>query len=337
MAANTPRRTARARRASVPRGPIHPPPPERIEPLPTARPKSPQEDPLAQQRLRRILASPAYVRADRDVAFLERDALRPLRLQLEFLKPELILREHRVRSTILVLGGTRIVERRAALRRLRDAKAALANRPRSLERRREVRVAEHLVANSRYYDIAREFGRLVSRACQDGSSRHCVIVTGGGPGVMEAANRGAFDVGAQSAGLNITLPMEQFPNPYITPELCLQFRYFALRKMHFLLRARAVVALPGGYGTLDELFETLCLVQTRKIEPLPIVLIGERYWRRVFDAEFLVEQGTIAAEDLAIFTFVETARAAWQAITAFWRAKGHDVARGAGCAAKPLR
>jgi uncharacterized protein (TIGR00730 family) len=147
-------------------------------------------------------------------------------------------------------------------------------------------------------------------------------VTGGGPGIMEAANRGAHDVGAKSVGLNITLPHEQFPNPYITPELCFQFRYFALRKLHFMLRARALVAFPGGYGTLDELFETLCLIQTRKVEPLPVVLVGEQYWRRVFDAEFLAAEGVIDPEDVELFRFAETADEIWKGICAWYEEAG---------------
>jgi uncharacterized protein (TIGR00730 family) len=311
-----------------------PPPKHRIEPLPESEPKSPAEDPQSIERVQRILESPSYVRADRDLALLTRDELRPVRLQLEFLKPDLLLREHAVRSTLVVLGGTRILEPAAARRRVADAKRALAAEPRSATRKRELAVARRILAKSRYYDAAREFGRLVSNACQGESGRECVIVTGGGPGIMEAANRGAFDIGAKSAGFNIQLPMEQYPNPYITPELCFQFRYFALRKMHFLLRARAIVAFPGGYGTLDELFDTLCLSQTRKIDPLPIVLVGKSYWRRVFDPDFLAAEGTIADEDLNLFTFAETAREAWSVIVKFWRAKGFDVASGSPVTAK---
>ena len=158
-----------------------------------------------------------------------------------------------------------------------------------------------------YYEVAREFARLVSSANRGARKHHTVIMTGGGPGMMEAANRGAFDVGAKSVGLNITLPHEQFPNPYITPELCFSFHYFALRKLHFLLRAKALVAFPGGYGTFDELFEVLTLVQTRKIKPIPIVLVGEAYWRRAVDFDFLLDEGVIDSEDLDLFWFAETA------------------------------
>jgi hypothetical protein len=304
------------------------PPAERIEPLPGSLPKAPADDPGAPERLRRIVSSPAYRRADRDSDFLQSDALRPSRLQLEFLKPEIGLAAHGIRSTIVVFGGTRIVEPAAARRRVEAARAALGADPESGPRRRELAIAERVLAKSRYYDMARAFGRLVSAACRHDSGRECVIVTGGGPGIMEAANRGAFDAGAKNVGLNITLPQEQFPNPYITPDLCFQFRYFALRKMHFLLRAKALVAFPGGYGTLDELFDALCLVQTRKMPPLPIVLVGEGYWSRVFDVGFLADEGVIDPEDVDLFRYADGAEEAWQHIVEFWRANGEDVTRG---------
>jgi uncharacterized protein (TIGR00730 family) len=175
-------------------------------------------------------------------------------------------------------------------------------------------VAERRLANSRFYDIAREFGRLVGEADTQRHDGRLVVVTGGGPGIMEAANRGAYDVGAETVGLNITLPHEQYPNPYITPELCFRFHYFALRKLHFLMRARALVAFPGGYGTLDELFETLTLAQTRKIAPIPVILVGEAYWRRLIDFDFLVAEGTIDPEDKELFCFAESAAQIWQVI-----------------------
>jgi hypothetical protein len=313
--------------SGAPRKPVRPPV-ERIEPLPGALPKPSAEDPGAPERIRRIVSSRAYRRADLDPELLQRDELRPSRLQLEFLKPELGLTEHGVRSTIVVFGGTRILEPAAARRRVVAARLALDAEPDSAERRRALSVAERIEAKSRYYDMAREFGRLVSDACQQNPGRECVVVTGGGPGIMEAANRGAYDVGAKTVGLNITLPHEQFPNPYITPDLCFQFRYFALRKMHFLLRAKALVAFPGGYGTLDELFDALCLVQTRKIDPLPIVLVGEEYWSRVIDAQFLADEGVIAEEDTEIFCYAESAAEAWSHIVEFWRRAGEDVTKG---------
>ena len=186
-------------------------------------------------------------------------------------------------------------------------------------------VTERILAKSHYYEVARELGRIVGRAGQREAGCRLIVVTGGGPGLMEAANRGAYEVGAKSAGLNIALPHEQFPNPYITPELCFQFRYFGLRKMHFMMRAKAFVAFPGGYGTLDELFEALCLIQTRKIKPLPVVLVGEQYWRRAFDAEFLAAEGTIDPEDTELFCFAETADQIWKAICAWYDDLGEPL------------
>jgi uncharacterized protein (TIGR00730 family) len=302
-----------------PEGAVSPPPPRRRQPLPSSTPKAPEEDPEGRDRVARILASPSYLRTDQDIDILRRDELRPTRLQLDYLKPELIMQDHGVVSTIVVFGGTRIAEPAAALRRLERARARVAENPNDHSLQRAARVAERVVAKSSYYDVAREFGRLVGRSGSGPLDCRLVVVTGGGPGIMEAANRGADDVGAKSVGLNITLPEEQFPNPYITPELCFLFHYFALRKMHFLMRAKALVAFPGGYGTLDELFETLCLVQTRKVEPLPVVLVGEEYWRKVFDASYLADEGVIDEEDVSLFTFAESAEEIWATILEWYR------------------
>ncbi|HKX09298.1 MAG TPA: TIGR00730 family Rossman fold protein, partial [Stellaceae bacterium] len=193
------------------------------------------------------------------------------------------------------------------------------------ELRRRLAVAQRIVANSRYYEIAREFGRIVGKAGSDGAQRRIVVMTGGGPGIMEAANRGAYDAGADSVGLNITLPHEQYPNPYASPDLCFRFHYFANRKLHFLLRARALVAFPGGFGTLDEVFEVLTLVQTRKMVPVPIVLVGEAYWRKVLDVDFLVEQGTVDPEDRELFWFAETAEQIWRGILHWYDAAGRPL------------
>lgn len=270
-------------------------------------PKSLASDPEALERVRRITQSPSYRLAERDLDFLASDAARPARLLLEYLKPHLAFAERKIRSTIVLFGGTRIVAPAEARRRLDRAIAARAAAPGDAERVREVRIAERLLAKSHYYDVAREFAYLMSRAGQAGRQRDYVIVTGGGPGVMEAGNRGANDAGAQSIGLNITLPEEQYPNSFITPDLCFQFRYFALRKMHFLRLAVALVAFPGGYGTLDELFDTLCLIQTRKMDPLPVVLVGEAFWRSVLDFDYMVEEGVIAPRDTQLFAYAETA------------------------------
>jgi uncharacterized protein (TIGR00730 family) len=261
-----------------------------------------------------ILRSPSYRRADQDLAFLGRDELRSVRLQLELLKPELIQNEEGIRSTIVVFGSARLVEPAEAKKRLEEAEAARAMKPDDQDRRRAVAVARHQLALSPMYDQAREFGRLVSSTCQvDGCCEH-VIVTGGGPGIMEAANRGAADAGAKSIGFNIVLPYEQRPNPYITPSLCFQFRYFALRKMHFLLRAKALVAFPGGFGTMDELFETLTLLQTGKVVGLTVVLMGRVFWDQLINWPMLVEHGLISPEDLRLFRYAETAQEAWDLI-----------------------
>jgi hypothetical protein len=187
---------------------------------------------------------------------------------------------------------------------------------------RSLAVAQRILAKSRYYEVARELGRIVGGCGSGPDDCRIMLVTGGGPGVMEAANRGAHDVGAKSIGLNITLPHEQYPNPYVTPDLCFRFHYFSTRKLHFLLRARALVAFPGGYGTLDEVFETLTLVQTRTIEPVPIVLVGEEYWRRVIDVDFLVDEGVIEEEDRDLFRYAETAAQAWQMIVRWHAVNG---------------
>ncbi|MBS0169227.1 MAG: TIGR00730 family Rossman fold protein [Nitrospira sp.] len=258
--------------------------------------------------------SSSYIPADRDTDFLQRDELRPLRLGLELLKPELIQTEHGIRSTIVVFGSSRLLEPARAQQALEDAAAALQASPQDRRQQQRVAVAERRLALAHYYDMAREFGHLVSSTCQTNGECDYVIVTGGGPGIMEAANRGAMDAGAKSIGLNITLPHEQQPNPYITPDLCFQFRYFALRKMHFLLRARALVVFPGGFGTLDELFETLTLLQTGKTRNITVVLMGRAYWERLINWTMLVEEGLIGPDDLSLFHFAESAQQAWDLI-----------------------
>jgi len=298
--------------------PAHPD--RRGQPLPWHRPKSPEEDPDAFDRVAAILASPSYRLAEQYQTFIERDDVRGLRLQLEYLKPELLLREHGIRDTIVVYGSTRILEPAAAARCVDALRHDLKTTPGDADLIRKLAIAERIFAKSHYYEVAREFGRLVSgNSPNDHSRSKLVVMTGGGPGIMEATNRGAFDVGAKSVGLNINLPHEQYPNPYVTPELCFRFHYFALRKLHLLLRAKALVAFPGGYGTFDELFEVLTLVQTRKIRPVPIVLVGEEYWRHAFDVEFLADEGVIDTEDRNLFWFAETAGEIWQGIQS-WHA-----------------
>ncbi|MBU1207149.1 MAG: LOG family protein [Pseudomonadota bacterium] len=301
------------------------PPLQRKQPLPWSEPKSNQEDPNAPERVRRIMASPSYRRADCDLDFLQRDEVRPSRLQLEFLKPEVFFEEQGVGDTIVVFGGTRIVEPAVARLKVEQARQALEQNPRDPTLQNRLAVSERILAKSHYYEVARELGRIVGRAGQRTRDCRLIVITGGGPGLMEAANRGAYEVGAKSAGLNIALPYEQFPNPYITPELCFQFRYFGLRKMHFMMRAKALVAFPGGYGTLDELFGALCLIQTRKIKPLPVVLVGEQYWRRVFDVEYLAAEGTIDPEDTELFCFAETADQIWKIICEWYEQIGEQL------------
>jgi uncharacterized protein (TIGR00730 family) len=264
--------------------------------------------------LHRILASPSYREADEDLAFLQEDETRGMRLQLEYLKAESLLRTHGVAHTVVVFGSTRIEEPKAATRRVRECADHLVARPGDRELHRLHASAERLAAKSKYYDIARELGRIVGRNCDRSHGGRTMIMTGGGPGIMEAANRGSADVGAPSIGLNISLPKEQFPNPYVTPELCLRFRYFALRKLHFALRARALVVFPGGFGTMDELFEVLELSQTRKMPPVPVILVGESFWRRAFDPDFLVDEGVIEPEDRELFWFAESAQRIWDSI-----------------------
>jgi uncharacterized protein (TIGR00730 family) len=305
--------------------PAHPT--QRRAALPGQRPKPAEDDPAAAAALQAILQHPSYREADRDIAFLDRNDTRGVRLQIDYLKAELLLEGHSVAHTIVVFGGTRIVEPRAAARETEACAAALAAQPDDAALQRKLAIARRVEANSRYYDMARAFGAQVGAAGTRAREGRIMVMTGGGPGIMEAANRGAHDLGCRSIGLNITLPHEQFPNPYVTPDLCFSFHYFAIRKLHFLMRARALVVFPGGYGTLDELFEVLNLVQTRKIAPLPVVLVGEAYWRRVFDPDFLVEEGTIDPEDRELFWFAESAEDAWAGILHWYEAAGEPLLR----------
>src|SRR6202521_5748600 len=306
--------------------PSPPHPQQRREPLPWQRPKPPEEDPEALQRVQRILESHSYRLAEADPEFLSRDEARGLRLQLEYLKPETLLDEQGIRHTIVVFGSTRICEPGAARRNVEALRAAQAAAAGDEAITRRLAIAERILAKSRYYQVARELGRLVGEACEKTADRSKVmILTGGGPGMMEAANRGAFEVRAKSVGLNISLPHEQYPNPYVSPELCFSFHYFALRKLHFLLRAKALVAFPGGYGTFDELFEVLTLIQTRKIKPIPVVLVGEAYWRRAVDFDFLVDEGVIDSEDPELFWFAETAQEIWDGILQWHEASGEPL------------
>ncbi|PLK27294.1 TIGR00730 family Rossman fold protein [Novosphingobium sp. TH158] len=251
--------------------------------------------------------SPSYKLAFTDTDFLLREELRPVRFQLELLKTEMLMEEARIGSTLVCYGSARIPE--AA-----EADALIANAP--PERRT---VAESLAAKSKYYEIARELAGIASQAAiVEKGMRQFVVCSGGGPSIMEAANRGAAEAGAETIGLNIVLPHEQAPNLYVTPRLAFQFHYFALRKMHFLLRARAVAVFPGGYGTFDEFFELLCLIQTGKMKPIPILLYGKEFWSRVVNFEALAEEGVINHEDLKLISWVETAEEGWDVIRNFY-------------------
>ena len=261
--------------------------------------------------------SSSYTLAYLDEEFLMRDECRPARLQLELLKPDLVQMDHGIMSTVVIFGSARIFEPEAALELLSNAEEDAGKHPGDPSRKMRLRRAQRAVANSVYYEQARRLGRLISSRPGHGDDGELFITTGGGPGIMEAANRGAWDAGAESVGLNIVLPFEQAPNPYISPDLNFQFHYFAIRKMHFLLRARALVVFPGGFGTLDELFEVLTLVQTGKVELIPVLLFGKEFWNRAINFEVLVEEGTISEEDLSLFKYVETAEEAWEIIQVF--------------------
>ncbi|MDY0169230.1 MAG: LOG family protein [Thermoguttaceae bacterium] len=272
-----------------------------------------------EQMVEHLLHSPSYRVAYKDVDFLSGPELRATRMELELLKTELTLRQHHVRSTVVVFGSTQIVEPAAARKRLELAEQQLADTPDDPRRQRAVARAQRILAKSHYYQTARRFAELVSRSCQQDELCDYVVITGGGPGIMEAANRGAHDCGAKSIGLNIRLPREQVPNPYISPELCFQFHYFALRKFHFILRAKALVVFPGGFGTLDELFDALTLRQTGRMQEIPIVMFGREYWQRVLDLNYLADEGTIADADHDLFRYAETAEEAWNMIQGFHR------------------
>jgi uncharacterized protein (TIGR00730 family) len=281
-----------------------PRPPKRIFPTSKVDARSAEHVPSIPQT-----ESRSYKLAFQDTEFLLREDLRPVRFQLELLKPELLLSEANIGSTFVFYGSARIPAPDMA-----DALVAAATNP------EQEAIAERLKAKSRYYEVARQLARLASRAGQDEEGKHqFVVCSGGGPSIMEGANRGAADEGRDSIALNIVLPHEQLPNRYVTPELSFQFHYFALRKMHFLLRARAVAVFPGGYGTFDEMFELLTLVQTGKVRPLPILLFGREYWNRVVNFEAMAEEGVISPHDLDLIHWSEDAEEAWDFVTRFYR------------------
>jgi uncharacterized protein (TIGR00730 family) len=262
--------------------------------------------------------SKSYRLAFDDPEFLLRDEMRAVRLQLEIMKPEIIQQELGINSTIVMFGGARIPDPETAAKRLQEEEMQANREPLNDMADMRVACAKSVLEKSHYYEEARELARRVTEHCLKDDSCDLVVTTGGGPGIMEAANRGAYEAGGKSIGLNIVLPHEQAPNEYITPELCFQFHYFAMRKMHFLMRAMALVAFPGGYGTMDELFETLTLIQTKKIKPLPVILFGKEFWSTAVNFDFLVTEGVIALEDKNLFYSVEKADEAWKIIREFY-------------------
>ena len=276
------------------------------------------------KKIKKLLDSPSYRLAFKDIEFLGRQWLRPVRIQLELLKPAMILAEHRIRSTIVVYGSARTPDPISAKKQVVALEKQCRRNPRSRKLKEQLALAKRMQANSKYYREARKFGRIVSLDGQkkNGKSdgfKDYVIVTGGGPGAMEAANRGAADVHAETIGFNIQLPFEQEPNAYITPELCFQFHYFSIRKMHLLMLAKALVIFPGGFGTMDELFEVLTLVQTGKVPKLPIILFGKEYWTKVVNFQHFVDEGMISPEDIKLFRYADRAEEAWKMIQAFYK------------------
>ena len=255
--------------------------------------------------------SSAYKLAFQDNEFLLRDELRPIRLQLELLKPEMVLNEQGIQSTVVIFGSARTQAPDKAAEQLAAVQARIKAEGMTASLEADLKKSKQAVHHSRYYGEARRLAAMIS---ENTARDQLVVITGGGPGIMEAANRGAHDVGAQSIGLNIVLPFEQRPNPYITPELCFQFHYFAVRKMHFLIRAKSLVVFPGGFGTMDEMFEALTLIQTHKVDSIPILLFGRDFWKTAINFDALVEAGTIGAGDTDIFRFVDSAEEAWELI-----------------------
>lgn len=264
---------------------------------------------------------------DRD--FLESDACRGIRLQLEYLKPEEAMREKRVVSTVVIFGSARICSEADALKALDEARQKLAESPDDPAARKELKHAEQMLANSKYYAMAREFAGIVTTYDQNSSDGYqLVVITGGGPGIMEAGNRGASEMGGLTIGLNIRLPFEQHHNSYITKDLNLQFHYFAMRKMHFMKRAAVLACFPGGFGTMDELFEALTLVQTGIVPRIPILLFGASWWKELVNWQKFVDEGVISPEDLDLLTFCDSAWEGWSAVKKFYAGKHFEAARG---------
>ena len=269
-----------------------------------------------EKNLKLILDSNSYKLAQEDINLLRRDEMRGVRMLLEITKPELVLEEQNIISTIIVFGGAKIVEEVSAQIKIDKVEKLLKKQPKSIDLKSKLKKLKNLLSMSHYYESAKEFSKIASANNQNNLCNSHVIVTGGGPGIMEAANRGAFEANCKSIGLNIQLPNEQFPNSFITPELCFKFNYFALRKIHFVMRSVAAVFFPGGFGTLDELFELLTLRQTGMKNEIPIILFGRKYWSKLINFEFLSDTGLISEDDLKIFQYADTASEAWKIIEA---------------------
>lgn len=273
----------------------------------------------SQEAIAKLQDHDSYKLAFADNAFLMQDELRHVRLQLEYLKPQLVLEQHGIKATIVVFGSARFLAPEQASAALELAEQALAKQPEETALRQRLKQAKRDSKNSEYYLAAQHFSQLVTEHSNQHQHSALMIISGGGPGIMEAANRGAMAAGGESIGLNIVLPKEQNPNPYITPHFCFQFHYFAIRKMHFLQRARALVAFPGGFGTLDELFETLTLIQTKKAERVPVILYDKAFWQKLINFDMLAEEGLINPQDLELIQYAETPEHAWQLIYDYYQ------------------
>ena len=266
------------------------------------------------KNLNLIINSDTYKLAYEDIDLLNRNEMRGVRMLLEITKPDLILEENKILSTIIIFGGASIAEESKTKEKIDDIKKLIKKNPSSVLLKRNLNRLENLLSMSHYYQSAREFSKLASINNQSKSCNSHVIVTGGGPGIMEAANRGAFEANCKSIGLNISLPNEQIPNAFITPGLCFKFNYFALRKIHFVMRSIGAVFFPGGFGTLDELFELLTLRQTGMKNKIPIILFGREYWNKIINFEYLADLGLISDEHLNLFEYADTASEAWEII-----------------------
>ena len=268
--------------------------------------------------LRQIITSPTYKLAEDDKEFLREYEVRGVRLELDYLKAELVMKRYGIEDTIVVFGSARILPKEIAQKHLEKLQSIGADTA-------ALKDAQKKLEMSRYYEDARKLGYLIGSSGKAPSDNRVMVMTGGGPGIMEAANRGAYEAGANSIGLNITLPREQHPNPYITPGLCFLLHYIAIRKLHFFQRAKAMVVYPGGFGTLDEFFELLTLIQTGTMPKIPVILVGKAWWSRLIDFDFLIEERMIAAEDLKIFHPVENAKEAWRAIVQWYKEHGNPL------------